>query len=1446
MPQLIRLRFINLGHENARTEDLIVPLHDKHGQAADSIIWARNGGGKSMLLGLFLALINPHQKQFLGSITNQGTRRFEHYVPKASGDNRAILVAEWQSEEMQEGFPARYLTGYFCEWRQDNLERLFFSSRVSEPEITFETIPVKMDTGEWRTLYSFRHAWQNLAKLHPAAESHETTNQKTWREILEGARIDPELFNYQIYMNSEEGGADKLFSKFSTTDHFVDFFIKMVMSSDQNDAIAKSLDAFRQRAAEHRSRQTELLLVESLKPLIEPMIEVAAQRQAQREYAGELQSSVRHLQTMVEAHQTANERKITQTGISLSAAKSSAERATKEAHLHNERMLSFERQYLEQRAARLLSEKRELEEKLSKAAHAHLLWKSAWSFSEVARLESVVRSLEEDLEAQSAEFAPDWDKVHVSAQTLANALFSRAEENRQQAQSKIDEAISRRAAAIEARQKSNEAHSEAGSLKNQSQSLTKRIEQARIAQMNLETDETLASNESTESALERHHAAQRSLQRKEAIVTTEIEKDTRSIDSLITEAEKIGQESVRAQRRRDEAQRILQDALERQNTLLAVPILKRVFGEIGREILTRATVDTLKQEQAAVESKWRDLSAEIAENKLVLEYLQTHNLLPPTRSVRTILSILRDKNITAFAGWRHVADICRERETARTFIAAHPEIALGVIVHNKDFEAAKSALLETDPPLSSAVVVVSRNVVDDLDTGNGNSPDSGAAKRFVVGPTSDAHFDRAAANDEKIELESQLRHWRIEREEAAEDARELRTTANDLQKFVEEYPPDWFERQKSEFQTAEIYYQECLEEIVRIKNQRTDIQESLNRRREGLKRLLIDKKQTEEYLRRLNRHLERYGSDAQLRETAAQQTKLETQAANFTKEAERLETISESEKEEARRLDDETKKFNENAESDTREIRRVEYLEDETSSVPGDVEALRAIHQALCERINQKTGADAIRTKLEFEKTQFKSARMRFDDECDPAIGEAEIRLALKKTPNKHSIKRRIGETESEKSNLQRLIGKAEYEAAGSEKELEHHQSKFFQFKSALIDEEIDFTESESESRASAARLAMETAQKEADRLADETERREQELRREDSKRKELKSQSTRLENLADDEIFLDAIEISTVDFFSVNEYEDYLERLEKDVPEARKLRTKLIDERGEIHKKIHECLENKPFEFVRPLKIWSVEYFEANAQKALDELETREKTIRIDLERAGAYRKAIVELLLEVAERGITLLREIASSSKLPESAGNLAGHPFLRIKLEVPESRIEKSERIGNLIDDIVRQEKIPETIEIIQRAVRRLSLDRIDVRVLFPDKNDFKPRYRPITMMSAESGGEHLTSAVLIYCALTRLRAKERGLNPKTSSVLLLDNPFGKVTRRIFIELQREMARAMNVQLVYLTGDESLDALSVFPNRVRMRNERRNRATREYLLELVQIVQNEKEEK
>ena len=188
--------------------------------------------------------------------------------------------------------------------------------------------------------------------------------------------------------------------------------------------------------------------------------------------------------------------------------------------------------------------------------------------------------------------------------------------------------------------------------------------------------------------------------------------------------------------------------------------------------------------------------------------------------------------------------------------------------------------------------------------------------------------------------------------------------------------------------------------------------------------------------------------------------------------------------------------------------------------------------------------------------------------------------------------------------------------------------------------------------------------------------------------------------------------------------------------------------------------------------------------------------------------------------------MRSASAQSRLPDHFPRLGGAQFLRITTHEPESPAEQRGRIGELIDELVDQGDIPLGIKLVQQAVRRLAKP-IRVKVLNPDP-DLEQDAVDITDMARFSGGEQLTSAILLYCSLAQLRARNRGISRKPSSVLILDNPIGRASRVRFLELQRDVARAMGVQLLYTTAVNDHDALRTLPNVIRLRNQRIDRNT------------------
>ena len=160
MPKLARLRFVSIGHPNARMQDLTLNLTDQSGVPSDSTIWLRNGGGKSSILSLFFALPRPNRRDFLGSRADARQRRIEDYILT---NDRSVVAAEWTldtqslSEEFEPATLPRFLTGVFYEYaggNQESLRRLFFSARVSDAveETLIPTLPIDMpmaNGGNW-------------------------------------------------------------------------------------------------------------------------------------------------------------------------------------------------------------------------------------------------------------------------------------------------------------------------------------------------------------------------------------------------------------------------------------------------------------------------------------------------------------------------------------------------------------------------------------------------------------------------------------------------------------------------------------------------------------------------------------------------------------------------------------------------------------------------------------------------------------------------------------------------------------------------------------------------------------------------------------------------------------------------------------------------------------------------------------------------------------------------------------------------------------------------------------------------------------------------------------------------------------------------------------------------------------------------------------------------
>jgi hypothetical protein len=217
--------------------------------------------------------------------------------------------------------------------------------------------------------------------------------------------------------------------------------------------------------------------------------------------------------------------------------------------------------------------------------------------------------------------------------------------------------------------------------------------------------------------------------------------------------------------------------------------------------------------------------------------------------------------------------------------------------------------------------------------------------------------------------------------------------------------------------------------------------------------------------------------------------------------------------------------------------------------------------------------------------------------------------------------------------------------------------------------------------------------------------------------------------------------------------------------------------------------------------------------------------TLKVELEQMQKHRDLIVRELLTEAEKAIGLLRRAERLSRLPETVGEWSGEPFLRIHLHGPHSEEEKVLRLRGYVEELLSNGTMPDGVRLVFNALVALVTEKgMDATILKPEEQRRRQRYG-VREMSGWSEGERTTVAIILYCTLVKLRAQSRGVSDRRAEVsaLLLDNPIGKASKPEFLEMHRWIAGALGVQLIYATGVNDPQALSVFPNRIRLAKNR-----------------------
>ncbi|MFE7122357.1 hypothetical protein ACFU99_43735, partial [Streptomyces sp. NPDC057654] len=239
------------------------------------------------------------------------------------------------------------------------------------------------------------------------------------------------------------------------------------------------------------------------------------------------------------------------------------------------------------------------------------------------------------------------------------------------------------------------------------------------------------------------------------------------------------------------------------------------------------------------------------------------------------------------------------------------------------------------------------------------------------------------------------------------------------------------------------------------------------------------------------------------------------------------------------------------------------------------------------------------------------------------------------------------------------------------------------------------------------------------------------------------------------------------------------------------------------------------------------------------DAFAPRLRVLTDELEQLERNRGSIVDRLRGLVESSLTTLRSAQRLSRLPEGLGEWSGQEFLRIRFEEPDQAT-LSERLGEVIDDATRSavkknsDLRRDGMSLLLRGVSAALQPRgVAVEILKPDAVLRAERVPVGQMGDVFSGGQLLTAAIALYCTMAALRSNDRGRDKQRhAGTLFLDNPIGRANATYLLELQRAVADALGVQLLYTTGLFDTTALAEFPLVIRLRNDADLRAGLKYI--------------
>ncbi|OKI98705.1 hypothetical protein AMK18_22385 [Streptomyces sp. CB01249] len=1342
--------------------------------------------------------------------------------------------------------------------------------------------------GRRRTMKGFRDALTEAGKFYQHLDVHWEEIHDRWNEHLGDLGLDPELFRYQREMNADEGEAAGLFAVKKDSD-FTDLLLRAVTDTRDTDGLADLVSGFGNKLGRRAELTAERDFTAGSVDLLGRIVEAAGTRARARDIHAGSERRTRTLARRLSARAGAERGRAAELAQQVTSAAHTVTGA--EETRGRSALIAAELAYRHASLALTAAEKGAAAQRreLGDARTLHAAWQAAEAVlrhraaaDRSARVAAAIREAERDAAPALAARASAAADLVRALHTAAEAGESRAneEEERSDTLQSAGEAAHRDAttAATEAQR----ARSEAGHLRQ------------RLAEVEQETaeavragwlDDTAPHADPARAALAANDAEQAAV----AAWDTAREAAGAAADRARQAAADESRAELAAARAADAA-RAAEQAYEAElraaDSIAAEPRLAELLGLPGAVPLPRQaargaeaagddphrtdeaadadrprplTADEfdraadelrylLDQSVATAERRLFELRTAAADDARILGALGDGGLLPPSPDVLATVEFLGEQGIPALPGWRYLAQAVDPADHAAV-LAARPELVDGVVITDPDAHARARDVLGAAALLPRSAVAVGTAAallapVPDPGTGASGTGEG----VFLVPPNPAMHDEhaadeerqalrsRAAARDEDIRvlaarlgadraLAARIGSWRADcppgmLAELAEAAGTARTTAETAEAVL------------AEARTVRAEADEAAADTARVREERQEAAQRARRAADALAGLAF-------------RLRERAGWQAKLRELTDEAAESEARATVFLERA----RAADEDRRAAQRAADDARRTARALRAERAEIAGApEHLPDPGEDAPRQaLPALREAYRA-ASQLYEKVGVGA---DLRAEQARAESDESAALAELDRLTNKVRTRAAqlLEGTDGADGPSRQAAAARAESlvqlletrasaasEQLGRLRGEAERLAPADGESLH----------TELPDDRVpaDAEQAQALLRTATAELAAANAALDTARAAHA------ELlhahRAAEDAAGGFDETAALLRDLLRDHGAEDDPE-------EPEPYPGSLEEARQSAAEARRSLRGCAADLSAAEAAVREASDvlvrhanSTRYEQVRTPARQQIRELPAaalpeHAEKWAAAFAPRLRVLTDELAQLERNRDSIVDRLRGLVESALTTLRSAQRLSRLPEGLGEWSGQEFLRIRFEEPDQAT-LTERLGEVVDEATRaalrknSDLRRDGMSLLLRGVgAALEPKGVAVEILKPDAVLRAERVPVGQMGDVFSGGQLLTAAIALYCTMAALRSNDRGRDRaehRHAGTLFLDNPIGRANATYLLELQRAVADALGVQLLYTTGLFDTTALAEFPLVIRLRNDADLRAGLKYI--------------